>query len=195
MGRTPQPPRAPASPPPPHSGSHIVAIVLLVLALIIVVCGITLYTGVRYLSRNVQVQVEKNQQGQKDVSIKTPVGDFEVHKDSDASEARLGLPIYPGAQRVRDSDSAAVSMQFPGEQKLRLVVAKFETPDSLGQVEKFYQDRMGGEVTRFTKKDHEGKTVFEIKRSGEEKVVALKSLMTGTRIELVHIQHGENQVN
>lgn len=195
MGRTPQPPRAPAPPPLPRSGSHVVAIVLLVLALIVVVCGITLYTGVRYLSRNVQVHVEKNQQGEKDVSIKTPVGDFEVHKDPDTSEARLGLPIYPGAQRARASNSAAVSMEFPGEQKLRLVVAKFETTDSIEQVEKFYQERVGSEVTTFTKKDHEGKTVFEIKRNGEEKVVALKSLMTGTRIELVRVLHGEKQVN
>lgn len=172
-----------------------VAIVLLVLALIVVVCGITLFTGVRFLSRNVQVQVDKSAEGAKDVSVKTPVGDFEVHKDTDASETRLGLPIYPGAQRVRDEQSAALSMQLPGEQKLHLTVAKFETPDSFDKVEKFYQDRLGGEVTKFTKKDAHGKTVFEIKSKGEEKVVALKSLMTGTRIELVHVMHGENQVN
>lgn len=195
MGTTPQPPRAPAPPAPPRSSSHVVAIVLLVLALIVVVCGVTLFTGVRFLSRNVQVQVDKSREGGKDVSIKTPVGNFEAHKDTDVTEATLGLPIYPGAQRVRDEHSAALSMQFPGEQKLRLTVAKFETPDSFEKVEKFYQDRLGGEVTKFTKKDAQGKTVFEIKSKGEEKVVALKSLMTGTRIELVHVMHGENQVN
>lgn len=195
MSATPQPPRAPVAPAPPRSASHLVAIVLLVLALIVVVCGITLWTGVRFLSRNVQVQVEKDREGAKDVSIKTPVGDFEVHKDAEVTEAGLGLPIYPGAQRLKDKDAATVSMEFPGDQKLRLVVAKFETPDSLDQVRKFYQDRLGNEVTKLTERDAGGKTVFEIKRGGEEKVVALKSLLTGTRIELVRVQHGEKQVN
>lgn len=195
MSLSPQPPRPPAPPAPPHSSSHIVAIVLLVLALIIVVCGITLYTGVSFLSRNVQVQVNKDQEGQKDVSIKTPVGTFEVQKDAEVSEASLGLPIYPGAKRVTDDYSALVKMGLPGEQQVRVAVGKFQTPDSPGKVQKFYQERIGSEVTKFTQKDPEGKTVFEIKRKGEEKVVALENLAAGTRINLVRVEHGERQVN
>jgi hypothetical protein len=195
MEATPQPPRAPVPPPAPRSSSNVVAIVLLVLALIVVVCGLTLYTGVRFLSRGVQVQVDKGGGGGKNVSVKTPVGTFEAHKDDEVNEAGLGLPIYPGAQRTHDEDSAGLSMQFPGEQKLRLTVAKFETTDDFDKVEKFYQDRIGAEVTKFTKKDAQGKTVFEIKSKDDEKVVALKSLMAGTRIEMVHVMHGANQVN
>ena len=194
MGTTPQAPRAPVPPPEPRAGSNVVAIVLLVLALIVVVSGLTLYTGVKFLSHNVQVQVEKSNDG-KDVSVKTPVGTFEAHKNSDMSEASLGLPIYPGAKQVYDEDSAGVSMQFPGEHQLKLTVAKFETADDFDKVEKFYQDRIGGEVTRFTQRDKDGKTVFEIKHKDEDKVVALKSLFTGTRIELVHVLHGVNEVN
>jgi hypothetical protein len=195
MGAIPQPPRAPAPPPPPRSSSNIVAIVLLILALIIVVCGVSIYTGVRFLSHSVQVNVAKDQGDKKDVSIKTPVGNFEVRKNNDVSEASLGLPIYPGAQRVTDQDSAGISMEFPGERRVRLTVGKFETPDDFDKVEKFYQDRIGNQVTKFTQHDAQGKTVFEIKSKDEEKVVALKSLMTGTRIEMVHALHGENQVN
>ncbi|HET7841839.1 MAG TPA: hypothetical protein VFM21_09550 [Terriglobia bacterium] len=197
MGATPQPPRAPEPPASPRSGSNIVVIVLLILALIIVVCGITLYTGVRFLSQGVKVQVNKDQAGgQKDVSIKTPVGNFEVHKDAgDITEARLGLPIYPGAQRVADDGSASVSMVFPGQNQMRLAVGKFETPDDFDKVEQFYQDRIGSQVTKLTKRDAQGRTVFEIKGKEDERIVALKTLMTGTRIELVHVMHGENQVN
>lgn len=197
MGATPQPPRAPEPPAPMRSGSNVVAIVLLILALIIVVCGVTLYTGVRFLSQGVKVQVNKDQAGgEKDVSIKTPVGDFEVHKDAkDITEARLGLPIYPGAQRVADDGSASVSMVFPGQNQMRLAAAKYETPDDFDKVEKFYQDRIGSQVTKFTQHDAQGKTVFEIKSKDDERIVALKSLMTGTRIEMVHIVHGANQVN
>ena len=195
MGTAPQPPRAPVAPPPPRTGSHLVAIVLLVLALIIVVCGITLYTGVHFLSHNVQLQMEKGPEGSKDVSIKTPVGDFEVHKDSNVTEARLGLPIYPGGQPMGNDFTGIVSMQFPGEQMVNVRVAKFKTPDAVELVEKFYQDRIGKNVTKFTERNSEGKTVFEIKREGEEKVVALKGLLTGTEIELVRVLHGEKQVN
>jgi hypothetical protein len=196
MGVAPQPPRAPAPPPPPRSSSNIVAIVLLILALIIVVCGVSIYTGVRFLSSNVKVQVQKDEGGQKDVSIKTPVGNFEVRKDaSDITEARLGLPIYPGATRVQDDGSASVSMEFPGENQVRIVAAKFETADAFDKVEKFYQDRIGGQVTKLTQRDDQGRMVFEIKAKDDDRVVALKSRMSGTRIEMVHVLHGVNQVN
>jgi hypothetical protein len=196
MGAMAQPPRVPEAPAPPRSGSHIVAIVLLILALIIVVCGITLYTGVRFLSQGVKVQVNKDQAGQKDVSIKTPVGNFEVHKDTgDVTEARMGLPIYPGAQHVTDDGSASVTMEFPGQNRMRLAAGKFQTSDDFDKVEKFYQDRIGSQVTKFTQRDGQGKTVFEIKSKDDERIVALKHLMTGTQIELVHIVHGQNQVN
>jgi hypothetical protein len=196
MGATPQPPRAPAPPPPPRSSSNIVAVVLLILALIIVVCGVSIYTGVRFLSHTVQVNVAKNDQGQeKEVSIKTPVGNLEVRKDADISEASLGLPLYPGAQRVTADGSAGVNMEFPGENRVRITVGKFDTTDDLDKVKKFYQDRIGNQVTKFTQRDAQGKTVFEIKSKDEEKVVALKNSATGTRIELVRVLHGVNQVN
>ncbi len=196
MGATPQPPRAPAPPAPPRPSGNIVAIVLLILALVIVVCGISIYTGVRFLSSNVKVQVQKDEGGQKDVSIRTPLGDFAVHKDAgDINEARLGLPIYPGATRVQEDGSASVSMEFPGQNSMRLAVAKFDTPDDFEKVEKFYQDRIGSQVTKLTERNSEGKMVFEIKTPDDEKVVALKSTATGTRIEMVHVLHGQNQVN
>lgn len=197
MGATPQAPRAPTPPPPPRSSSNIVAIVLLILALIIVVCGVSIYTGVRFLSSDVKVQVQKDEGGgQKDVSIRTPVGNFEVHKDAgDISEARLGLPIYPGSTRVADDGSASVSLEFPGENQVRIVAAKFETTDDFDKVEKFYQNRIGSQVTKLTEHDDQGRTVFEIKTKDDERVVALKSRTAGTRIEMVHVLHGVNQVN
>jgi hypothetical protein len=196
MGSTPQPPRAPAPPPPPRSSSNVVAIVLLILALIIVVCGVSIYAGIRFLSHTVQVNVAKDEQGkEKDVSIKTPIGNFEVQKNADVSEASLGLPLYPGAQRVAADGSAGVSMEFPGENRVRINVGKFDTTDDLDKVEKFYHDRICNQVTKFTQHDPQGKTVFEIKDKDEERVVALKSSMTGTRIELVRVMHGQNQVN
>jgi hypothetical protein len=171
----------------------VVAIALLILALIILVSGMAVWIGLRYLSRHVQVQVEEGERGRKEVSIKTPLGSLEVQKD--VNEARLGLPIYPGAKRVKDKDSATVSLDFPGQQNVRILVAKFETPDAREKVRDFYRDRLGSEVTKFTEKSQEGKTVFEIKRHDQEKVVALEDSGVGTRIVLVRVSHSADEGN
>jgi hypothetical protein len=193
MSSTPLPPRAPVPPPPPRTGSHVVAIALLILALIILVSGMAVWIGLRYLSQHVQVQVAESGRGKKEVSIKTPLGSLEVQKD--VNEARLGLPIYPGAKRVTDNDSATVSLDFPGEQNVRILVAKFETPDKREKVTDFYKERLGSEVTKFTEKDQEGKTAFEIKRHDLEKVVALENSGVGTRIVLVRVSHTPDEGN
>lgn len=192
MSTMPHPPQPPVPPAPARPSSNIVAIVALLLALIVVVSGLVIWVGLRYLSRGVQVHVTEAKNG-KQVAIQTPVGSFEVKKE--VNEAQLGLPVYPGATRVKDEDSAAISMDFGGEGGVHLVVAKFETTDDLDKVRSFYQDRVGGEVTKFTEKDNEGKTVFEIKHKGQERIIALKSTGGGTRIELVRVEHGTEEGN
>src|SRR5215831_3414624 len=189
MSAMPHPPQPPAPPAPARPSSNIVAIVLLLLALIVVVSGIVVWGGLRYLSRGVQVHV--NEANGKQVSVQTPIGSFEVKKD--VNEAQLGLPIYPGATRLKDEDSATINMNFGGEQGVHLVVAKFEAADDLGKVRSFYQDRVGGDVTKFTEKDNEGKTVFEIKRKNQERIITLKGTGGGTRIELVRVDHGREE--
>jgi hypothetical protein len=195
MGTTPLPPAPPAPPAAPRSGSNLLGIVLLSLALIVIVSGIAVWTGVRFLAHNLQVHVGQDSGEGGEVSIKTPFGAIEVNKGKDVSEATLGLPLYPGSTQLQDSDSASVSMGLPGDQSLRIVAAKFRTSDSVGKVTAFYRERLGSEVTRFREKDEGGKTVFEIKHSDLEKVVALKSEGDGTRIELVRVAHGPQSGN
>jgi hypothetical protein len=211
MANSPQPPRPPVPPPPPRSGSHVVAIALLVLAFIILVSIMGIWVGFRILSRGVQVHVNDAGGRQKEVSIKTPFGGIEVNKG--VNEASLGLPIYPGAKTISDHGDASVNMQF-GDNLARLVVAKFETSDGFDKVKDFYQQRLTSKEGKFTprngdfdaghwdkedgnfiRKDKEGKTVFEIKRSDSEKIVALKDNGDGTHIDLVRISHGKEEAN
>lgn len=156
MSTVPQSPRPPAAPPPPRTGSHLLAISLLVLALIIVVSIMTVVIGLRFLARGVKVNVAEVGAGKKEVSIKTPVGSLEVNQD--VNESRLGLPIYPGAQRVMGHGSANVNISIGDEEGVRVVAAKFETADALEKVRDFYKQRLGAEVTKFTEKNH-GKSV------------------------------------
>lgn len=193
MSTAPQPPRPPVPPQPLRTSSHIVAIVLCILALIVLASVAAVWTGLRILSRTVQVHVKEGGEQKKEVSIKVPFASIEARQD--VNEAALGLPIYPGATRVRDKDSATVNLEFGGEEGVRVAVAKFETPDPIEKVHAFYEQRLGREVTKFMEKDAEGKTVFEIKKGGSEKIVALKSTLNGTRIELVHVRHGRGETN
>ena len=193
MATSPQPPRPPVPPQPPRSGSTIVIIVLLFLALIVVVAGVAVWTAAHIISRNVHVQVDQASGGKQEVSIKTPIGSLAVQHD--VNEANLGLPIYPGATRVKDSDSATVSIDIADEAKLRVLAGKFETPDSYEKVRAFYHERLGDQVTKYREKDEEGNTVFEIKHEKQQKVVALKNKGDRTLIELVRVSEGRGEGN
>ena len=193
MATSPQPARPPAPPQPPGSHSHFIAIALLLLALIVVAGGIAVWAGLRILSNAVHVQVEQGGGGKKDVSIKTPLGSLEVKQE--VNEASLGLPIYPGATHVKEHDSGTVNIDIADEAKVRILAAKFETSDPVEKVRAFYHDRLGDQVTKFTEKDGEGKTVFEIKHDKQDKVVALKSSGDKTVIELVRVSEGRPEAN
>jgi hypothetical protein len=195
MSTAPQPPVPPAAPVPPRSSSNLLAIVLLSVALIIVACALAVWVGLRFIAHNVQVHMSQDSGEQKEVSIKTPFGGIEVNKAKDVSEAALGLPIYPGSSRIKDSDSASVNIGLPDDQSVRILAAKFRTADSLEKVKNFYHDRLSSQVTKYREKDDEGKTVFEIKRGDIEKVVALKTEDDGTRIELVCVGEGRQEGN
>jgi hypothetical protein len=193
MATSPQPPPPPMPPHPPRSGSMIVLIVVLFLALIVVVAGLGIWTAAHIVSRNLHVQVEHGENGKKEVSIQTPIGSLAVHHE--VNEASLGLPIYPGATRVKDKDSATISIDIADEAKVRVLAAKFETPDSYEKVRAFYRDQLGDQVTRYREKDAEGKTVFEIKHDKQQKVVALKSKGDQIEIELVRVAEGHGEGN
>ena len=202
MSTSPQPPRAPFPPQPPvppqapRSGSNIVAIALLVLALIVLVSGIAVWTGLRFISHNLRMQVEERGGGNKEVSINIPngkIGSIEVHHD--VNENSLGLPIYPGATRVKDKDSATINLGFGGEASVRVLAAKFETSDSLERVKAFYRERLGSQVTKLIDPGWNGKTTFEIKTGDHEKVVVLEGGGSRTLIKLVRVSFGKNEGN
>jgi len=192
MATSPQPLRPPAPPQPPGSRSNFVVIALLVLALIVLIGGIGVVAGLRILSNAVHVNVGQDG-GNKEVSIKTPLGSLEVNKD--VNEASLGLPIYPGATRLKDHDSATVNIDIADQAKVRVLAGKFETSDSIDKVRAFYHDRLGDQVTKYTEKNEEGKSVFEIKHDKQQKIVALKTDGDKTLIELVRVSEGNTEAN
>ncbi|HYM74414.1 MAG TPA: hypothetical protein VE377_00425 [Candidatus Dormibacteraeota bacterium] len=77
----------------------------------------------------------------KNLDVRSPVGDLHVGKDADAQKA--GLPLYPGARPKHDANNDPVNFGlFTESFGLKLVVAKYETDDSAEKVLAFYRERM-----------------------------------------------------
>jgi len=92
-------------------------------------------------SAGCRVHVEKGANGEdKNVQVDTPFGGVHVNTDQ-TTAADLGLPVYPGAQVVADSDkdkSADIRMGF-GQWQMRVKVVNYSTPDSEDKVTAFYK--------------------------------------------------------
>lgn len=92
-----------------------------------------------------RVHVNKGANGEdKTVQVDTPFGGVHVNTDQ-VTASDLGLPLYPGAQMVKDDDkhkSADVHMGF-GEWQLRVRAVSYATGDSQDQVVAFYKKALG----------------------------------------------------
>jgi hypothetical protein len=88
-----------------------------------------------------RVEVDKGASGEeKHVRVETPFGGVRVNTD-ETTAADLGLPVYPGAQLVKDSDnhkSADVHVGV-GEWQMRVRAVSYGTSDSKDQVVAFYK--------------------------------------------------------
>jgi hypothetical protein len=107
----------------------------------------TLATGLALVGgiAGCRVQVDKGANGEdKNVQVETPFGGVHVNTDQ-TTAADLGLPVYPGAQAVRNDDqhkSADVHLGF-GEWQLRVRAVSYATPDTREQVTAFYKKALG----------------------------------------------------
>lgn len=92
-----------------------------------------------------RVHVDKGANGEdKTVQVDTPFGGVHVNTDQ-VTAADLGLPVYPGAEQVKNDDkhkSADVHLGF-GEWQLRVRAVNYETSDSKEQVTAFYKKALG----------------------------------------------------
>ena len=84
------------------------------------------------------------QEGKQDRGKKGKSTGFVVSDDATAED--VGLPLYPGAQRLKEKsdESSAVQMGMWGHSGgFKLVVLKLESSDSPGKVAEFYRQALG----------------------------------------------------
>ena len=89
------------------------------------------------------VETKKDANGkERKVDIQTPLGGMTVKTDNAAVQAKLGLPVYPGAvpeqKKDNDESSADVNMNF-GPFHLRVLAQGFTSTDSQDKVRAFYK--------------------------------------------------------
>jgi hypothetical protein len=106
-----------------------------------VLTALTLSVGIS----GCRIHVDKDANGQeKNVQVDTPFGGVHVNTNQ-ITASDLGLPVYPGAEIVKDNDhdkSADVNMGF-GEWSLRVRAVNYSTSDSRDKVTAFYKKALG----------------------------------------------------
>ncbi|HLW79897.1 MAG TPA: hypothetical protein VKU44_09905 [Terriglobia bacterium] len=139
-------------------------------------------------SARAQSDQDKEDKGKKELAVKSPWGSFDAQVAADAKG--LGLPVYPGAELLKDKDDQALhaELKIEGKPGIKFIVGKFQTRDSRDKVLAFYQKELGKKVTKFTAKDDGGNAVFEIKHKLDQRYVSLKSGEGTTRIDMVRIE-------
>lgn len=145
----------------------------------------------------------------RNVDVRTAFGDISVHTGENGPET--GLPIYPGAQPVRDDEekpeSADVNIgtSFFG---VHVAAAKFESKDTPQAIVDFYKDKMStfgpvteckgdvdfeGEPKQPVCKEASGTREIQLVTGTEEshRLVSVKPSGDGTEFAVVSIQIDE----
>jgi hypothetical protein len=105
------------------------------------VTGLALAAGIS----GCRIHVDKDADGkEKNVQVDTPFGGVHVNTNQ-ITASDLGLPVYPGADVVKDKDhdkSADINMGF-GEWTLRVRAVNYATSDPQDKVVAFYKKALG----------------------------------------------------
>lgn len=83
----------------------------------------------------------QDQEKDKNLDVRSPIGDLHVGKDADAQKA--GLPVYPGARPQNKDNNDPVNLALSTDSfGMKLIVAKYETDDPAEKVLAFYREKM-----------------------------------------------------
>jgi hypothetical protein len=183
----------PSEPSGQLSNKHTIGMAVVIIGLIIGSAIIMIWIGLRFLVGVRQDQAGGKEGAGQELTIKTPVGSLTVQEE--VNQARLGLPIYPGAARAKTLGSATINLELPNDETLSVWAAKYETPDALEQVSKFYHQQLqpGGVWSQLSAR--EAKSVYEIRQEDEDRIVTIERRGDRTWIQLVRVFHGATGPN
>jgi len=158
------------------------------LALIFLLVAVGLVGGGLFLAHNIKVHEARDGH---DVQVETPFGSVHVQHGKTANAGAIGIPIYPGAKQLKDGDSAMVDLggTFFGDKDLQVIAGKWETPDSVDEVRRFYE----GKYPDMNVVSRHGHVEMHSIGSHGKRVIALRERNGGTEISLASV--GEPKAN
>jgi len=144
----------------------------------------------------------QDQEKDKNLDVRSPMGDLHLGKDADALKA--GLPVYPGAHPQNRENNDPVNLALSTESfGMKLIVAKYETDDPAEKVLAFYRDKMKkygkvlechntGDKSDFNSDDdHDGSKVMKCEGDNSGPVRELK-VGTEDNARIVAIEDPQN---
>ncbi len=144
----------------------------------LVVAGLAI--GGWYLARNIRVQETVTARG-KTVRVETPLGSLRVQEGGSLDPAKVGIPLYPGAQVAeRDHKSVNLELDFGSVGKqVTVTTAEYSVADPPEKVAEFYRRQLPD--WSFSESWRGG---FKIEFSGRgyKRVVAIRERGGHTRI-------------
>ena len=83
----------------------------------------------------------QNSDKDKNLEVRSPVGDLHLGKDADVQKA--GLPRYPGARPQNEENNDPLNLALSTDSfGMKLIVAKYATDDPAEKVLAFYREKM-----------------------------------------------------
>lgn len=151
-----------------------------VLVLLAFACGL-------YLARNVSVQTTHRDRGE-DVAITVPGGNLNIQAHHSMDPASIGVPVYPGATRRKDSSGGATfrwtSADGKDDKGVGLAAGEFITKDSADRVLSWYRSQLPHWVAV---EENDRITHLELRDGGYKRMVSVQEKHDGTHIGVVSI--------
>ena len=139
-----------------------------------------------YVTKNIRVRTTKGTNGG-DLSIETPSGHLQIRARDNMSPSVTGVPIYPGANRFKDSGGASFewsSNNGATDKGIYVAGGEFRTPDPASQVVEYYRNQL---PSLMIVKEHGGYTRLEYKEGGIQRIISIQEKDGETRIGVASI--------
>ena len=151
----------------------------------VLVCFCAVFVAGVFVSRTVRVRSTDMRNGT-DVSIDTPGGRLNIRARDHMDPSMAGVPVYPGAWRVKDGGGANIEWDSDtgGDRTLTVVGGEYRTKDSLPRVVEFYRNQLsnllivseGRRAMRLEYKDGTIKRIIAIHEENGETRIGVASI-------------------
>ena len=150
-----------------------------------VVCLVMLAGGI-YVAKTIRVRTTDGGNGT-DVSIETPGGHLKIRARENMNPAVVGIPVYPGASRIKDSGGASFewsSRDGATDKGLYVLGGEFRTSDAASRVVEYYREQL---PSLMIVNEHGGPTRLEYKEGGIQRIISIQERDGETRIGVASI--------